>query len=264
MKKFTVEELVTYLRSAVEVQAEGTDVEDTGYLAMSDEDLVLFLRTALSKDFSQYSLTKVPEDSVYPVLLLARRELYFKLATIAAPLYNLSADGASLSQTQRFEHYMELIKQLDSEYQDYEENGGSNGTVSTYDVSIANRYATRYNSVTVPPPAISFYVDNVGDTFVELSWVSNYHKSQFKKYSVYISSKEEVFDEYENKLSDTAVLAFTEKNIWHKKCRITGLDPDTVYYAGVVLETVDGKNGHDSDSFKTLELHTAESEVVGA
>lgn len=263
MKKFSIEDLVSYLRSVVEVQAEGSEVEDTGYLAMSDEDLILYLRTAVTRDYSQYSLKKIPEEAIYPILLLARRELYFKLATISAPLYNLTADGASLSQTQRFEHYMQLIKQIDSEYQDYEENGGSSGTVSTYNVSIANRYATRYNEVTVPPPAVSFYIDNVGDTFVEVSWESNLHKIDFKCYKVYISSSGEIFDEYEGKVSENATLVSEVKNIWHKKCRIKGLTPNTSYYVGVVVDTTNGKKGHDSDSFTTEEVVTTEAVVTG-
>lgn len=120
MKRFTTSELVSYLRVAVEVQAEDTDVSDTGYLAMSDAQLEEFIKVAATNSFSKYPLDKIPEDAIYPIILLAQRGLYFKLATIAAPLYNLQADGASLSRTQIFEHYMALIKQIDSEYQDYE------------------------------------------------------------------------------------------------------------------------------------------------
>ena len=261
MKKFTVEELVSYLRSIVEVQAEGSDVEDTGYLAMSDEELLLFLRTAITKDYSKYSLGKVPEEAIYPIMLLARRELYFKLATISAPLYNLSADGASLSQTQRFEHYMALIKQLDSEYQNYEENGGSNGTVTTYNARISNRYATRYNVLTSPIPSVSFYVDSVGDTYAEFSWEADSHRIDFRSYQVYLSSEGEVFDEYENKVNSSAKLVVTIKDVWQKKCRIKGLVPKTKYYAGVIIETSEGKKGYDSDTFETHEITTAEASL---
>ena len=55
MKRFTTSELVSYLRVAVEVQAEDTDVSDTGYLAMSDAQLEEFIKVAATNSFSKIS-----------------------------------------------------------------------------------------------------------------------------------------------------------------------------------------------------------------
>lgn len=267
MKLLTQEELVQYLRSAVEVQAADEDVEDTGYLAMSDDDLLLFIRVAMTRDYAKYKgLSKVPEDAVYPITLLARIQLYYKLATIAAPLYNLQADGASLSQTQRFEHYMSLINALQKEYEDYEENGGSsgtNGTLTSYNVQLANRYGTKYNYDTASPPAVILYVDKVGSDYVELSWLPELHTTDFSRYEIYISSKQEVFDEYdtENLVRDTSIKALTLKDIHKTKCRLKGLTPETTYFVGVLVKANGGKVNFDMESFTTIADDATEVEV---
>lgn len=263
MKLFTQEELVSYLRSAVFIENEeekGDDglVEDTAYLAMSDEDILLFIRVAVTRDFSEYSLGKIPEEAVWPVLLIARRDLYFKLATAAAPLYNLQADGASLSQDQRFQHYMQLIQQLDKEFEDYENNGGlsgTNGTLESFNAVLSDRYNTTYNQRAASPPAVVLYLDAVGEDYVELSWKAKRHTTDFSDYKIYISEDGAVFDEYQTtdreKISSKAVLAKTVKNIWQTKCRVTGLSPDTSYNVGIVVRANGGKCAYDSDSFTT-------------
>ena len=263
MKRFTTSELVSYLRVAVEVQAEDTDVSDTGYLAMSDAQLEEFIKVAATNSFSKYPLDKIPEDAIYPIILLAQRGLYFKLATIAAPLYNLQADGASLSRTQIFEHYMALIKQIDSEYQDYESNGGSTGTLTSYNVQLANRRYTRYNQLTALPPAIVFYIDSVADTSVEVSWDCEHCENDFLNYRVYLSTTGSVFDEYdtETNISKDAKMVIKITDIWQRKCRIKGFAPNTTYYVGVVACANGAKKGYDSDSFTTKEVTTAEVDL---
>lgn len=264
MKRFTVSELVSFLRVAVEVQAEDTDVTDTGYLAMSDADLEGFIKVAATNSYSKYPLDKIPEDAIYPIILLAQKGLYFKLATIAAPLYNLQADGASLSRTQIFEHYMALIKQIDAEYQDYESNGGSTGgTLTSYSVQLANRRYTRYNQLTAQPPAVVFYIDSISDDSVELSWDCENHENDFLNYRVYLSTSGNVFDEYntETNISAEAKMVIKITDIWQKKCRIKGLTPNTKYFAGVVVTANGAKKGYDSDSFITKEVTTAEVDL---
>lgn len=62
----------------------------------------------------------LPEDAVYPIVLLAKKELYYTLAVKEAPLYDIGADNNNyLKRSQRFDHYMKLIAQVDSEYDDW-------------------------------------------------------------------------------------------------------------------------------------------------
>ena len=273
MKRFGISDLVSYLRSAVVVAEKdlaGEDwlVEDLAYAAMSDEELELYLKVVATRDFSEYPLDKIPEEAVYPITLIARRDLYFHLATCAAPLYNLSADGASLSRTQRFEHYMMLIKQLDDELYDWEINGGgtsgTNGTLTSYQVHLADRYYTQYNKRTSALPAVVLYLDNIGSDYVEISWNPKYHTTNFQSYKVYCSNDGDVFDDYKTtnqaKISSTAVLVGHIKNIWQKSYRIRGLNPETQYSVGVIVTANGGRKGYDLDTFTTEALVSEDDE----
>lgn len=265
MTKFTTDELVAHLRQSVQVQNEGADVEDEGLLAMSDAELLEHIRFAASRDYSGYPLNKLPSNAVYPVMMIARRDLYWTLATIAAPLYNLAADGASLSETQRFEHYIELIKQLDDEYNDYLSNSGGGGsgddrddevvmgTLSSVNVQIANRYSTRYNLKTAAPPAVSLFIDSIGDGYIELSWLPRRAITDFRDFRIYLSSVGEVFDLYQvkdaDKIAKDAKCVMVIKNIWQKQCRIEKLENGKTYSVGIVVTANGGKHGFDSETF---------------
>lgn len=275
MKRFAISDLVSYLRNAVAVAEKdlaGEDwlVEDLAYAALSDEELQLYLQVAATRDFSEYPLDKIPEEAIYPITLLARRDLYFYLATCAAPLYNLQADGASLSRTQRFEHYMALIQQLDIEFADWENNGGTsgtNGTLTSYPVHLSNRYYTRYNQRTSALPAVVLYLDEIGSDYVEVSWNPKFHTTNFQSYKVYCSSDGDVFDNYKfqdkAKVSSTAVLIAHIKNIWQRNCRIKGLNPETQYSVGVVVTANGGRKGYDLDTFTTEALVVDDDETEG-
>ena len=259
MKRFTIEELVKYLR--LSVQIDGTDnlddenglVEDSAYLGLTDEEILLILRVAVTRDFSEYAVSKIPEESVYPITLVAKRDLYFKLATCAAPLYNLGADGASLSRDQRFQHYMALIQQIDKELSEWGDGGGiSGGTLSSFNVQLSNRYSTLYNQRTAKPPSVVIYVDRAGKDFVEISWLPKLHTTDFSSYQIFVAEGSDVFDMYsENKILPKAELFAEIKDIWQVQCRVTGLKPETAYNVGVIVCANGGKKGYDSDKFET-------------
>lgn len=277
MTKFTTDDLVAHLRQAVQVKNEGADVEDEGLLAMSDEDLLKHIQVAAARDYSEYPVNKLPPNAVYPVLMIARRDLYWTLATIAAPLYRLGADGAYLNEEQRFEHYLELIKQLDKEYEDYLSNGGGSssdnrddevtmGTLSSVNVQIANRYSTRYNLRTAAPPAVLLYIDSVGADYVELSWKPKRAITDFRDFRIYLCTTGEVFDLYQvkdaDKIAKDAECVKVIKNIWQKKCRIEGLEDGKTYSVGIVVTANGGKHGYDSENFTAGEQEESDNEEL--
>ena len=104
----TVEEIVKTLRNAVNVQYEESEVIDPAYLAMTDEDLMLFIKLAVSRAYpSVTTLSDLPEGSEYPIVLLAKIALYTKLAVLKADKVDMGADNNNyLKQDQRFQHYM--------------------------------------------------------------------------------------------------------------------------------------------------------------
>ena len=230
----TKAELVRYLRLNINIQ--NAEVTDTAYLSMKDEDIELYLSVVLTRDFPQVpSLDLIPQEDIYPIVLLAKKELYFTLASIDAPLIDLIADNNNqLKRSQRFEHYMKLIAIVDEEYNQYNEDGGAGtrNTLTSYDVLISDRYATRRNYEKGFVPTLSLRVMNVSDTSIELSW--SVQLSRFEKYEVYIS-EEQILDEYNihEPVSSKAKLVAKILNVHQNKCRIEGLLPNTIYHMRV-------------------------------
>lgn len=249
-----VAEIVRYLRISVKLQDPSIDVRDESYLSISDEDLELILKVVCTRDFPKVrSLDRLPAESVYPVTLLAKKELYFALATSEAPFYDLVADNNNqLKRAQRFEHYMEMIAQVDKEYNQYNKDGGAGtrNTLSSFDVLLPNRYASKRNYEKGVVPALSLYVDSVTSTTIELSWEVSI--SLFLHYKVYILDSP-IWDEYKegDKLSEKAELVTTIHDVHQTLCRIEGLEPNTLYHVLVVATDKTSLKGVDSIEVET-------------
>ena len=227
----TTEQLVNYLRSVVNIQNE--DVQDSVYLSMSDEDILLYLNIALTNYPDIPSLQNLPNEYVYPIILLAKKELYYALAVKDAPLYDLGADNNNyLKRSQRFDHYMKLVQQTDSEYNDYLDNGGAGGnTLASYNVLLSNRYATKFNYENGVIPALTLYTDEVTKDSISISWRAKM-LGNFYRYRVFIS-KEPVLDIYKSardKIDYSKVLDSIEiKDVHQCKARFSGLEAGTYY-----------------------------------
>ena len=250
----TVTQMVDYLRINVSIQDPNGTVQDSAYLSMTDEDIVLYLNIALTRNFPEIpSLDYLPTEYVYPIILLSKKELYYALATKEAPLFDIGADNNNyLKRSQRFEHYMKLVAQADKEYQDYLEDGGAGAnTLTSFDVLLPDRYATKRNYEKGVIPALALYTDAVKETSVEISWVA--WLSRFQSYKVYIS-KSPILDLYNvsKPLSEDAKEVVTIKNVHQTSCRIEGLDPDTEYYVVVSATEMSSLVNYKQESFKTL------------
>ena len=250
----TKEKLIQFLRSAVHIQ--DPDISnDSKYLAMSDEDIELYLTIVMSRDYPNIrSLDDIPTASVYPIILLAKKELYYALAVLEAPLYDLGADNNNyLKREQRFKHYMQLIEQVNDEYDQYNENNetGTNGTLVTYDVLLNNRYYTpRYKNKGVAPQVV-LYADNVEKGSVDLSW--EHIVVNFAEFRVYLMEGTPVYDPYnlEEPINKDAQLIFKVKEDIHSSCRISDLKENTLYYVCLVYYDKCGLKGYSQITVDT-------------
>lgn len=230
----TKAELIHYLRLNVNIQ--NSEVTDTEYLAMTDDDIALYMQIVITREFPDItSLESVPNECIYPLILLSKKELYYALASKDAPYVDMVADNNNqLKRAQRFDHYLKLIAQVDAEYEQYIEDGGSNhNTLYSTDVLLPDRYNTLRNYEKGSIPIVKVLVDNVESTTIELQWLAK--MSRFFKYEVYIS-KESILDPYnlENPISESAKKILTIMDVHQSLCRITGLEPDTNYHILVV------------------------------
>lgn len=268
----TVKDLITLLRSSVGVKDSSSGVEDPAYLQMTDEDLELFIKLGVSRAYPDVeNLEELPSGSDYPIILLAKIELYLKLAVLRADKIDLGADNNNyLKQSQRFKHYMMLVEEVREEYNSWLDNeGGVGGSgVTSYDVLLSNRHYTQRNFEKQATPKVFLYIDSVSSDSVQFSWrVTN--TSHFGRFKVYISQKPIVdiykegatYDKKVDKESTLIVSTSNIKNVFHK---LENLKPETTYYIAVISIERNQVFGYSEKSFTTLEVLENEDEVAEA
>lgn len=265
----TVEELVKLLRSSVNVQSEEAGVEDSAYLTMTDDDIELFIKLGVSRAYPDVSdLTDLPSGADYPIILLAKIELYSKLAVLKADKVDMGADNNNyLKQSQRFDHYMKLIAEAREQYNDWLENEGVNGGqgVMSYDVLLSNRHYTQRNFEKQIAPKVALKIDQVTSDSVGFHWgVTN--TSHFGRFKVYISEKPiiDMYKEgalYSNKVSDEAKLLVSTQNIRNNHLCVKNLKPTTTYYIAVISIERNQVFGYSEMSFMTLDTLGDEEEL---
>lgn len=253
-------ELVSLLRSSVNVQIPGSEDIDKAYLTMSDEDILLFIKLGVSRAYPDVeTLEELPDGSEYAVVLLAKIELYLKLAVIKADKIDMGADGAYLKQSQRFDHYMKLAEKATGEYNDWldKESSTGNNTVNTYDVLLSNRHYTKRNYEKQPTPKVKVFVTSLNENEVDFKWKMS-NSSHFGKYEVYIDVSP-IVNIYEGgyniqkSISDSAKCILSTYNIRNCMHHLSGLEPDTTYYITVFSIERNGVFGYAETSFTTPE-----------
>ena len=265
----TVKELVKLLRSSVNIQSEETEVIDPAYLNMTDDDIELFIKLGVSRAYPDVSdLTDLPNGADYPIILLAKIELYSKLAVVRADKVDMGADNNNyLKQSQRFDHYISLIAEARQLYMDWLENEGVNGGqgVMSYDVLLSNRHYTQRNFEKQMTPKVSLKIDEVTSDSVSFHWgVTN--TSHFGRFKVYISESP-IIDmhkdgaTYDRKLNDGAKLVVSTQNIRNTFHKLGNLKSATPYYLAVVSIERNQVFGYSEMSFTTLDVLPDEEEV---
>lgn len=267
----TVEELVKILRSSVNVQVpveEGSEdtIIDPAYLTMTDDDITLFIKLCVSRAYPNVSnLAELPSGSEYPIILLAKIELYLKLAVLKADKVDMGADNNNyLKQDQRFKHYMALVEEARNQYESWLDNEGQ-GEVSSYDALLSNRHYTQRNFEKQVTPKVSLMIDQVTSDSVDFHWrVSNI--SHFGRFKVYISKSPivDMFKEgvtYDKKISVDAKLILSTQNIRNTYHRVNNLESGVTYYVAVISIERNQVFGYSEISFDTLPVLEDEEEV---
>ena len=274
----TVDEMIMALRSSVNVQnskipvlddngnpvldSNGNPVYgtiDSAYLDMTDEDIILFLKLGATRAYPEIdSLEDLPEGSDYPVVLLAKIELYLKLAVLKANKVDMTADNNNqLKQSQRFSHYMDLVEEARKEYNDWVDDGGSSvGGVTTYDLLLSKNHYSLRNYEQGKVPKVKLKIGTITSNSVEFSWsVSNV--DHFGMYRIYLSESPivDLFadgNKPEDKVKKDAIelkRTFDIRDIYH---RVTGLLPNKDYYIAVFSIERNNLFGYIEKTFTTL------------
>jgi hypothetical protein len=268
-------EVIKYLRESVIVQdPSGTTAADPAYLSMTDEELERVLTVALSRDYPWTSINNITNDILYPVVILARKELYYRLASNTAPLYSIGFGDSSLRKNLRFDHYTKLINETNKEYQDYRNTGI---LVQSTDAVISSRYYSKRSFENQVPPVISANIDNVYQDSAEISWSVQGIK-RFNSYIVLLDTAQ-IVDPYQEggmaeeaslysssarmdtvsiglinsfKVSDTSQRLTQIYNVHNTMFRVTGLTANTAYHVAVVVQEMNGLKSYSETTFSTL------------
>lgn len=281
----TIDELVKILRSSVNVQVpleetvidEETNQEttvtkegtDPAYLTMTDDDIILFIKLGVTRAYPNISdLADLPSGSEYPITLLAKVELYLKLATLKADKVDMGVDNNTyMKQEQRFIHYMALVEEARLEYDSWLYNEGVNGGqgVCSYDVLLSKRHYTQRNFEKQVTPKVTLKITNVTSDSANFHWeVSN--TSHFGRFKVYIGKKPivDMYKDgatYDKKIDGEAKLIVSTSNIRNTFHKVTNLEQGVTYYVAVISIERNQVFGYSEMSFETLVELEDEEEV---
>lgn len=268
----TVDDMVALIRSSVNVQVPSDDgsstIYDQYYLKMTDDDIKLFIKLGVTRAFPEVEdLSELPDGSEFALVLLAKIELYLKLAVVVAPKVDLGADNNNyIKQDQRFNHYMKLVNSAKEQYDDWLENESTGAnTVSSYDVLLSNRHYTRRNYEKQVTPKVKVYIDEVTSDSVKFHWKMT-NTSHFGRFKVYFSTSPimNVFADgadYKSKIAQDAQLVKSTGNIRDTYHTVTGLEPENTYYIAVISLERNQVFGYAETTFTTLEDVTDEEDV---
>lgn len=261
----TVKELITVLRQSVNVQYDTDEVIDSAYLSMSDDDLMLCIKIGISGAYPDVDdIEDLPNGSEYPVVLLAKIELYTRLAVARVDKVDLVADNNNqLKQSQRFEHYMDLIAEAKEEYQNWVDNE-MNSKVDSFNTILNRRRYDIRNYNIAPTPKVNLKIVDVTNNSVCIKWAVT-NSINFGRYKVYIS-KVPIFDPYakgeklDDRVNENAIQVKSTMDIRNCYHRVEGLEPNTTYFILVVSVERTQVFGYSEKSFTTLEEFIEEEE----
>lgn len=233
----TKKDLVRYLRLSVDVVEPDSREKDSLYLKLSDDDLLLYIDMARTRAYSDESLDDFPESCIYPLMLLAKKELYLALAIRHARFVDLKADDYNeMKKSQWFNHYITLADEMENSYANYLDQGGNgSGTMYSASTYLSSRYYTNYNHEKELPPSLKLRVDKVTEDTIEVSW--DWDADSLLCFKVFLSTVPvvEYHDLGQAQIDEISREIAVIRDPHLCKCRIRGCASGTDYYVVVTV-----------------------------
>lgn len=239
----------------------------------SDEDLQAILEFS-APIHRGLTIDETPDSEFYMVLLLAKREVYYRLATTTAPFFKMEVDDSRLEKNMRFDHYMKLVESVIEEYdklyeQKFGKDGqfgdvsGTGGVITVYNSKLYGKpYLRRYNQLN-DHQTIDLVISGVGETTVNLDWNKYYstHGADFKCYEVYVS-EEMIYDEYSPvELAINIAPIYTITDPRKTKIRVSDLEPGKVYHVLLKSCSLIGNDSFEQLVFTTMGVRPFEGVI---
>lgn len=243
-------ELIAYLRQSCIVQDPKQIPLDPVFLALTDAQIEAVLKVAMSSEAPTGNIENIDDSIVYLLILVAKKELYYQLATNTAPLYPLSLgkDGG-LKKNIRFDHYMELIRTLEMQYKFYKE---TQTPIIAGEVKLGGRYYyTERNYNLAEKPSISLVADSVFDTYINLSWLLS-KIDRFQSYILYQHTSQ-IVDLYSSTVINAEATKVEEiKDIHRTLYTKADLVANTEYHFAIAVQERNGLKGFSEITVTTL------------
>jgi hypothetical protein len=250
------QKLVDYLRTSLRLQS--PEMETDPAYAFTDDDLWAILEIVTPVHSPADTIETIPSSEMMFVMMLARKEVFYRLATSTAPFYPLSAEGAELQKNVRFDHYLALIKVINEEYEaltgkDGGDTATATGVIETFESTVQGNHYTVRNYNAAIKPTVDLQVNAVTSTTADLDW-TKFDRGLFSSYHVYADTSP-IIDEYADKPLRTDIESlFHSTDIHRQKLRVSNLIPDTEYYFCVVSKDRNGLYGFSQIAARTLPL----------
>lgn len=238
--------LIQYLKESCFID-DPSMVEDSMFLALTDEELTQMLEVSYSKVKTSLSHLQ-EEDMLYALVLLAKQDVYSRLALKYAIQYDIGGDDGRVSKSQRFEHFSRLMELTKDEWNDYVQeqqaqvdvsNSSAYSNLANGQMFIDRHYFSRRNVMYHNKPVVEGKIDSFSTSTIEVSWKVK-KINHFKKIKVYISESP-VYDKYDNTVTGKEV--FSTDDLHRNGCRIKDLLPNTTYYVAFVISELNGLQG---------------------
>lgn len=236
-------QISTYLRASINtplMQADPCYI----FIASDVENIV----NQVVKELGYNSVIEVPVEEENFLILLAKKELYWRFATAIAPSYDLETEFTKLVKSKRFDHYFKLLSAIISEIDK------SPSSIKVADVTLRSREGSARNYVLSQSIETGATLSNITQTSVCIDWIGfNSSKGTLVYYDILLGT-EEMYDEYSDLVVDYSKAQKRINIIDAKrtKYRITDLTPNTKYYIVIVYKALSGIYFAQS-SFTTLE-----------
>lgn len=241
--------LVNYLRESLRF-SDPNIVSDPVY-QYTDNELWSIIWNVVPAFDPNYSITTLPAKYYPGIMILARKEVFWRLAVSTAPYYKLEAEGASLEKNMRFDHYTKLIFYAIREWDNWLETIGGSGVVETYEVTTKNYHYSKANYAKSFKPTVIITLSDITATTVNVDWTRFDAKNgMFFAYKLYWSTSQIVDPYAETPIPTDA--KYVSNDMQRTQYRVTGLLPNTTYHLAVVSVDRNTTYGYAETTFTTL------------
>lgn len=225
--------------------------QDPVYQDLKDLGIELIIRQIIRQ--RGYTIDTLPPREEEIVILLAKKEVYMRLATNVAPEWDIETQYTKLLKATRFDHYIKLVATVQDDIIILQKNGLFNFVeANEMYISARNGYARNYQLAPAQYPVLK--VSNITSTTADMIWNQfDATISRFSAYELFIG-KDNLYDPFEDQVIQKASIVNSYYVVDGRKVnlRVKNLKPSTHYHALLVFRATNLRSDYSQIQFTTL------------